>query len=433
MSTLIEARKSWQLQYCNAYIFRKLTSTTWDIDPIDVSRDFIFDKIGAISYSLDPYAFDVGLFFSSKVSVTLENSRGKYSDVQNSRSIWSGFKTRDNSIFKIECGYIDDTGEIMNTAFQGFIKSKTIEEDGDDNIKFDVLGFEQIFSDIKIGFGSLASNTVKNTIFAILNKPEITSIMNISLINIIPENDFVIDDPSFFYDKAIKDALSDILLGSNSIAYIDNNRVFHCKARRESDDLVYKLTSNSQLGLPDNIIDIRRFTGEARIFNVFKANEGQYISEADAETQSIYGVSVKELKIGYTSTPATIQNILDRLLTEFKYPKEEFEIETDYLGDAIKLLDKVALESYPSLIDTGYPAPICGVAICGQAVLTDFAGGLIVTGDKAYKVLKIKHDLKKFTTNLYIRNVGVDLTDGYFGSAGVSAVCGFAICGVSSI
>lgn len=434
MSTISLARKSWQLQYVNAYIYRKYDSITWDVTPIDVSRDLLFEKIGNISFSLDPSAFDVGLFFSSKVTIFLENSRGRYSDINSSRSIWSGFSTRDGSIFKLDCGYIDESSqEVSNIAFQGVIKSKTVEEDGDDNIKFDVFGFEQVFADIKVQVGSLIPAMAQNIIFSILDKPEITSIITVNLANINPDNNIFIDVPSVFNNESIKSVLSTILLATNSVAYVDNNKVLHVKARRETEAIILQLSSNSQIGLQDNIITIKKYTGEARIFNVFKTNDNLFFSESSPDLQQIYGVNIKEINLDLLTDSNTIQSVLDRLVTEFQVPKEEFEIETDYLGDAIQLLDKVSLEVFPDVIDTGFPPPICGQAICGSAVLTDFYGAMVVYGDKVYKVLKITHDLKKMITKLYIRNVGITFDDGYLASSGSSAICGEAICGVSGI
>lgn len=434
MSTISLARKSWQLQYVNAYIYRKYDSVTWDTTPIDVSRELLFEKIGNISFSLDPSAFDVGLFFSSKVTIFLENSRGKYSNQDNSRSIWSGFDTRDGSIFKLDCGYIDENSqEVSNIAFQGIIKSKTFEEDGDDNVKFDVFGFEQVFADIKVQVGSLVPATVSDTIFSILNKPEITSIITVNLSNIIPDNDIFIDSPSVFNNESIKNVLSTLLLITNSVAYIDKDRILHIKNRKEKDDIVLQLSSNSQIGLQDNILTIKRFTGEARIFNLFKTTDNVYYSESAVDLQMIYGINIKEINLDSLSNGTTIQSVLDRLVREFSVPKEEFEIETDYLGDAIQLLDKVYLEVFPDVIDTGFPPPICGQAICGSAVLTDFYGSIIIYGDKVYKVLKITHDLKKMITKLYIRNVGISFDDGYAASIGSSALCGVAICGSGEI
>ena len=435
MTTVQEARKSWQVQYVNAYIYRRLSSTEWETTPIDVSRDVLEDKIQQISYSLDPYAFDVGLFFSSKFTVTLDNSRGKFSDVNNSRSIWSGFLTRDNSIFKLECGYVSDDGdEVENIAFEGLIKSSTVEEDGDvDNIMFDVYGFENIFNDINIQSGSLAAGTVSSIIYQMLNTPEITEIIDIDALNISPDNDFMITVPSALSGRPIKEALTDLLIAANSVAYIDSDRVFHCTSRAESDEVAVQLTSNSQRGLTDNISSIKKYSGEARVFNVFQTSDGEQTSFASTDVLQAYGVKYKSITVDFVSDETVIQGILDRLVTEFQYPKEEYEVETDYLGDAIGLLDKVYLEVFPEFIDTGSDLPVCGIAVCGEAILTDYNGGMIITGDKLFKVLKITHNVRTMTSTLYIRNVGVNLSDGFAGSDGVLAVCGFAICGVGGI
>ncbi len=434
MTTLVEARKSWQLQYINAYIYRRYSSTVWDTEPVDVSMDLLFDKIEAISYALDPYAFDVGLFFSSNTKITLDNARGRYSDTNNSRSIWAGFKSRDNSIFKLECGYVDEDGnEITNTAFEGFIKSSTIEEDANDNFTFEVYGFENMFADLAVTAGSLTSNTVKNIIYSIMNRSEITSLITVDLANINPDNNVQISAPSVFNNQLIKSVLSNLLIISNSVAYVDRNRVFHCTPRTESDDVKLTLSYNSQSGQPDNIFQLRRFTGEARVFNLIKSEDEVYSSYSDTELLEIYGVKEKKINMDCISDSSVAQSVVDRVRREFQYPKEEFEIETDYLGDAIELLDKVLLEVFPDTLDTGSPEPICGIAICGEAVVTDYAGGLIVDGSKIFKVLKITHDPKRMSTTLLIRNTGYGPDDGSTGSTGELAICGFAVCGVGAI
>lgn len=435
-TTIQEARKPWQLQYINAYIFRRnVMADTWETDGVDVSRDLLEDKLQDINYALDPYAFDVGLFFSSSFTITLDNSRGRYSDVVDSRSIWSGYSTRDNSIFQLQCGYVDENGdEIYNVAFEGFLKSSTVEEDGStENITFEIFGFENLFNDVYVQAGSLSANLVSTTIYNMLNIPEITSIMTVSLSNIVPANDFLVDNPDTLTNKTIKEALSLILLASNSVLYVDNNRVVHCTSRTETETVVVGLTSNSQRGYTDNIQAIKRFSGDARVFNIFKTEDGAYSSYASNDLIKTWGARSKTITLDFVTDANVIQTILDTLVEQFQYPKEEYEVVTDYLGDAIALLDKVYLEVFPDFVETGSELPVCGVAVCGTAVLTDYDGGMVIYGDKLFKVLKIKHDVRNMNSILYIRNVGINLSDGYVASTGSLAVCGFTICGVGEI
>ena len=435
MTTVQEARKSHQTQYVNAYIYRRLMPTSWESTPIDVSIYVVEDKLQMINYALDPYAFDVGLFFSSKFNVTLDNARGKFSGVTDSRSIWAGMDTRDNSIFQIECGYVDENGEeIVNIAFEGFLKSSTMEEDGSlDNISFDVYGFENLLNDVYVPSGGLAAGYVSDIVYAMLNVPEITGILTIDPANIVPNNDFYVDNPTTLTNMPIKEALGLILVASNSVAYVDNDRYFRCSSREESLGVAVQLTSNSQRGLTDNIQKITRFSGEGRIFNCFKSEDGAYVSLASNENIQKWGIRTKEIQLDFVTDADVIQAILDDLVLQFQYPKDEYEVVTDYLGDAIQLLDKVYLEVFPDFIDTGEELPVCGIAVCGEAVCSGYEGGMVVVGDKVFKTLKIAHDIRGMNTTLYIRNVGVNLSDGYVGATGTPAVCGFAICGVGML
>ena len=431
-TTISLAKKSIQTQYIKATIYRRQNDLTWETTGIDVSRNLLSEKISRIEKSVDPSNFDVGLFFSSKIKIFIDNKRGKYSDVDNSRSIWSGLQSRDNSILKFESGYVDENGnEIPNTAFEGMINDKTFKEDVDDTINFEVFGFEQLFKETKIIPGSLANNNVKNVIYYMVNRPEITGIMNVSLSNINPDNDIYINNPGTFNNESIKDSLARLLLASNSVAYIDNNRNFIVKDRGATTEVIMQFYLNSQGGNPDNIYKISRESGKSRVFNVFVSDDRLNYKESGSDNLRLYGANIKKIKMEYTTNSTIKDSILARLLREFQFPKEEIELETDYLGDAINLLNKCTIEVYPNVIDTGYDAPRVGEAIIGTAVLTDYDGGFIVYGNKAYKVIKIKHDLKNTKTSLRLRNTGVSLDDGYLGSSGQPGAVGFAIVGES--
>lgn len=213
---------------------------------------------------------------------------------------------------------------------------------------------------------------VASIIFNILNQPEITEVLNVSSGNINVGTTFTVDDTTPFIGVTVWSALSDLLLISNSVLYIKNGAII-VAPRVASTSVKYTFYGqSSQLG-PENIQDIQNITnGIPRMFNSFSWTSNissalpDYISQNVASI-AIYGVSPQTLTQKFTYGQ---QFPLDSLVTEFGLPKQEFDLYTPmtYATLALFLLDKVSVD-YPVVYVPGpNPLPICGSAICGQAI-----------------------------------------------------------------
>lgn len=418
------ASYSKQKPYWKVTLYKSIGITLSNVG-VDISRFLEFDSISSITKSVDPNAFDIGIFFTSKITLKFHNESSKFSQSNATNSFFRGGKI-DNSNIVIEAGYIDINGiEVPNLSFDGLIDERTYEEDASGFVTFEVFGFDNLFTKLKVETG-LNVSSVKNVIFQILDRPEITNSINLNILNINPNLDFSVDNPIELVNKSVKDALNSLLTASNSVLFIDSTRNIIVRGREENIGTLHQFVSNPlKINIAENIYSIVKTSGLSRVFNFLQ--DGAVISEPDQNNIDQYGIIKKTFEFNFISSNSIKQQILDRIRQEYQNAKEELEIKTDYLGDAINLLDRCHVEVYPNTL-TENKSGYYGQAIYGVSTYGGFEAGVLVDGSKYYKVIKINHDIKKFYTTIRIREVGKSQNDGYT-SQSQSNQYGYAIYG----
>lgn len=416
MTILTESKKTQNRLYADIYIKRKYPDGTFDSDWQDITRWFLGDGVGSIKYELDSGDFDVGLFIANNVNLSFDNSSGKFNDVGDSRSLWAGFETRNLTKFKIDAGYLDeDDAKVEGIPFEGYLDERSMKTDEKDKVTLTVLAKDAIFKTCEVAAGTLSSSvSASEAIYILCNRGEVTDHITVDQDNIDPSNDISLDDPGDYNGKKLDAALNDILLLSNSVLYVDSDSNLIVTSRNHSAKIKHEFYRNSSTGEKDNIYKISSINnGRQRVKNYWTWSGASLSSSSDSYLLKRYGVTKKVVSSSAVTNTTVQQSILDDLLDEFQYPKQEFVIETDYIPGVLTFFDTVTVEVNPRYTRETNLA-IAGRAVAGTAQAVDFQTGLKIDKNKGFKVLSIEHNLREAKTILKLREKGTTLNDGYF-------------------
>lgn len=363
-----------------AYIAPIAEDGSGHLDWIEVTDDVDFQAMGSIEQKIDSSDYDVGLFSFSDFSFSLRNEHGLYSLDSFQRSIFQA--KRNDSLFRltwqkqnfpskagmVKCGqFIANNTEIV--VFEGIIKDEAAQMQIDDQkVNLTVLGKESIISKALVPYSSIAAGiTVKNFIFACLNQTAIKLFFDVDLDNISPDLNLAIDDISGFENQTVSEALSDVLVASNSIMTIESGVVYVTSRDPSAEVLFNFYGQGSNIGI-ENILDIKDIReGINRTFNFWTWDETSLVA-SNATSIENNGVLKKALNFDFITDNTKRQSILNALRDEFSDPKQEFILITPInIGTlALELLNRVDID-YPNVYFTeeGKNFPIYGVSVYG--------------------------------------------------------------------
>jgi hypothetical protein len=345
---------------------------------VDITSDVILDSLGTVSQGLDNTQFDIGIFKNSAFNLVLKNDSGRYSDVDNVKSIFH--TARAGSQVKITWQWdvpLAGTAVAGDTwlceeeieIFKGIINDDGTSQDVDSNqIKFNVQGRESLFSSEVVPISSIANgDLLSEVIYACLNQVGITNLLTVDQANIVCGNDLAIDDKASLEGKTVLEAVKDLLLVSNSILFIDGDTVY-VSARTPSTDVEGNFYGQgSSLG-PENIQNLKSInSGLAKVFNYLVWQSTTTIIQ-DGTSVNTYGARKKSIGFDPINDTTKRQSVLQAIVDEFKNPKQEFDLYTPitFQNASLKLLDKCSID-YPIVyVPNENPVAICGVAVCGE-------------------------------------------------------------------
>lgn len=386
----------------------------------DVSDDVELESLGSIDQNLDNTDYNIGIYRNSNVSITFRNDNGKYSDVGQPTSVFR-YK-RNGALIKItwqeslerpKCGFVQ-AGDFSIaeelTLFIGLLDDSSTSMDLDNQeLSFSLLGRETILNNGTVPFASLSNGMLlSDVIKTLLDQPFITTLLDYAAINISVGVDVVIDSITDLENKSVWDALTDLLLITNSIFYIQNSTIF-VKPRLEDTVAAYTFYGQSSIVGVENIVSIRNIqNGFNKLFNYFYwTPSNEFVS--DASSVAKYGVFRKKLDFTYITNTVSQTSIMNSLLTEFKLPKQQFDVYTpiNYQTLALFLLNKILIDFPPMYLPGANDFPICGTAICGSAVLPDAIWSFTENIANPYKIIGTSIDPQ---TNLITFNLRRTLT-----------------------
>lgn len=385
----------------------------------EITDDVDFDKLGAIQADLDNTEYDIGVYRANNFSITLNNSKGKYSDIGYPNTIFR--YRRPNTLVKVVWEITDEqaicglcrTDECWlseeKDIFFGLINDEASELDVHaQKVNFKVLGLESIFQKVVVPFGSIsAGDLVSEVLYECLNQTAVTDLLTVSQANITVGLDQAIDSISELQNKTVQEGLNTLLLVSNSVVYIDRDRNLIISPRTATAAVQKTFYGQASPDGSENIISIQKFkSGIARTFNFFTF-EGTTLYAEDASSRTNYGTRKKEIGSDNFTDNTKRQLILNALRTEFGQPKQELSLTTfwDYRTESLDLLDRVAID-YPTVyLDTGEELPICGQAICGSAVLPKSLWDFTMTTETNWKILGRSIDTKMGLVTFKLREI----------------------------
>lgn len=374
----------------------------------DYATDFIevtdyVEKIGDMTIDSDSSGYDIGIYRNSGFSLQLNNRDGLFSDVGTPNTLFN-FK-RSGSLVKVTWDLANFT--LTPTAadsmfdqyvsnetiiFEGLLSDESLTEDAkQERVNFRVLGFETLFINEKIPFSTLVlGDDIEDLLFKVMNVTNITDLLTVSAVNISVGLNQVPDAIAQLENKTVKSALDELLLLSNSVLYIEN-RIVYVAPRTAGATVEFTFYGPNAATGVENCQDVKNISnGQNKLFNFFTWRGSP---QTAARNQSInkYKHKIKELSSDLFTDEAKQFLIMESLLDEFGFPKQEFDVTVNMLYETldIQLLDKVNMDYPLQYIESeGFGFPICGVAICGEAVLPKTIFSFSMDPSKNFKVIK---------------------------------------------
>lgn len=385
-------------------------------DVVDVTQDVdvtdFVKSVGTIQREIDNGDYDIGIFTFGDITLNMINFSRKFNTPDDARSMFK-FK-RDRC--KVEIIFYDQDAT-ASTRFKGLINDDATRLDLNTSvIRFKVLSLDSILRQVQVPPGAIVDGDLFSlAIKKILNVPEITSTLTYSASNVVVDYDVAVDVGEPFSNRVAFDALTDLLLASNSILYVDSDDVVHVKARTGSDN-VYYLYGHGDLYGRENIIKVKDYNnGLQRAFSSIKVGDTQVANDDDWITE--YGFRQKSLSFDFITSTAKELAIAQNILDNFKVPKPEFQISvlTKDVPD-IELLDHVSVDYNYRIAAAGgdQAPPMVGTAILGTAYLPYISGAFRIRPKTRWKVIGIDENPITFETTLKLRQTGIAHHDGEF-------------------
>jgi hypothetical protein len=400
--------------YIKAFDDNGVYNADWE----EVTDDVIFGEIGSINSDLDNTDYDIGVYRFSNFKITLRNDHARYSDVDYPDSIFR-YKRAD-SLVKITWE-INDEGPFVGiaesesgflseevTIFTGLLNDESLVMNlSKQTVSFSCIGKEYLFSRTTVPFGSVSNGDLFSEIlYTILNQANITALLTVSSSNISCGTDLAIDSIASLQNKTVQEGLNKLLLASNSVLFIENDTVY-IAPRTASPTVEFTFYGQTSSLGAENILDVTNIkNGLNKVFNYFTWKDTIYFSQSTSSVTK-YGVRKNEVDFEFITDGTKQQTILDNLKTEFADPKQEFDIITPMSYPALEanLLSRVSID-YPIVyVSTGDPVPICGVAICGEAVLPKALSAFTILPTDHYKVIGRSINPKDSTIRFKVRKI----------------------------
>jgi hypothetical protein len=395
---------------------------------VEVSANIITSS--NMKQSIDAADFDIGVFYYGDVKLKVDNYDGKFSEQYDTRTLFPYGR----DLAKVRITYNDKNGE--STVFNGLIDDKASKINFErDEISLTCPSNDSILRTLRVPAatvtnGTLASVALKN----LLNRTEITSVLIYDAALIVPANDITIDDGSKFDNIPTRDAVSKLLIATNSVFIITQDNKMKVSSRTFNDKNATALYGPFSKRGNQNILSIKRYNdGKQRQFTVVKVGD-----QTSIETNYVldYGYRQKTItNLDFITDDVTELSIAKALSDEFKFPKIECEIEVETsFAKTLNLLDPVKIDYPLRLVPDEKFMPIIGATTIGATdkKLPFEYGGSKIRWQAAFKIIEIKENLKNFTSILKVRQTGKDIGDGYVNFTENSTV-GIAIVGLSVV
>ena len=401
------------------YFTPRISETTYGVER-EVSAKIIDTGVSTMRRSIDAADYDIGVFYFGDVNIKAQNIDGIFSSEFDNRSMF----TYSRDLTKVRVEYNDKDGSV--DVFNGLIDDKATKENfTTEMITFRALSFDSVIRTVKVSANTVSNgNLASAALKSLLDKSQITSVLNFDASKITPSNDITIDVGEKFDNITTKDAIAKLLLATNSVFVIDSDNKMVIKSR----DIEYKNITTlygpySKLGR-QNIISLKNYNdGKQRQFTVVKVGEQTSLQQDYVDN---FGYRQKTINsLDFITNTDTQKSIGEKLVDEFKFPKIELEVELETsFAKNFELLDWVNID-YPLRVgpDNKFLPVIdsCKIGDSDKALPREF-GSSKITFNTTFKVIEIKENVKSLTSTIKLRQTGKDLSDGYIDYSLISIV-----------
>jgi len=341
-----------------------------DIDNwTEITEDVDTRSIGATNKNVDRNDIEIGLVNVSSFSIKVSNLEGKYSEVPVSTSLFKF--SRKGTPVKIEFDQADHEPHyniqdynslILSTdteIFRGFIDDSSTKMGLQAHVlTFAVIGRETLVDQVLTPALAGGVDTVKTAVFAILDQTKITDHVTVTLANINPSNNPILDDVTGYVDETGKESLEELLLIGNSILYIDEDSNFILRDRTPtSNSLETFVGPSSELNI-QNLININNIDpGTDQVIN-FVTVKGTSVSVSDATSISKFGIKKLEIDIPSITDTTKRTTVATSIVSFFATEARRFVVRMPMTADRIKyaLMSVLKVDSPPLIIDTSTQA-----------------------------------------------------------------------------
>jgi len=395
------------------------TGSAYATDWIDITDDV--GEYGGLTQALDNTEYEVGVFRTANLKLSLLNHHGKYSDVG---GVYSLFRyKRSDSLIKVTwqpgnhplvCGFFTagSPDAILSeevTLFEGMLSDIATQSKIDDaDIDFQVLGYESLLAQMTVPYSSISNgNSLATAIYTCLNQSPFNTRVTVSSGNITTGASATIDDKADLENKTVLEALKTMLLASNSVLYIRDN-VVYVGPRTASTDLEFTFYGPGASAGIENIDDITNFRiGLNKIRNYWTWKNTTLVQQ-DTSSVTLYGVQKREINLAIITNTTKRNTLLSALLAEFQDVKREMIVETAMTPStlALYLLDKVSVD-YPSvaLVNENEAAALYGIGEYDVNYYADELLTVTIEDTARFKIMSRVLDFKNEVIKFALREV----------------------------
>jgi hypothetical protein len=336
------------------------------------------------------------------VQIELNNRDRAFNEPTDSRSIFSGYKTRYRTKFKIEIGLIDDDeNELEGKIFYGLLFAEPITSDNN-RLIFQLASYLKILQ-LYPGSGiSQATGTTADFIDRLVKK-EVNGVRLFDRIfegandsekyQISTDNEKTISSPSIPDDASCWDLIKKYALFQNAIIYVNNSGNLIVASREPTADFQWKFNGSGNFYDNDYAINIAnvlsQIDGVSQSYNrvVIEYNQDTYYTSEDSWTpgdsslpdlygEKTYNVTALDVTLAEATT------IADDLQSKLKTPQKRWRILTTFIPH-LNVNDKVEINytgesivANPFTLDNSLLAPSRTADTGIYDPLTEFSGSI---------------------------------------------------------
>lgn len=373
----------------------------------DVTEDVL--SFGSLQQQLDNTEYDIGIFRASNCRVKFRNDHGLYGPAGTIDSIFKFRRggTRARITWQagdedLVCGFFDagEPGAVLSeerTVFEGIVDDNAAKSPIDEqSIEFLLQGYEAWLGQMLVPTSLVNGTPISQVIYAICNQAPFTNPVTVLQSNITCGMDVACDDVSALAGQTCREALSELLEGSNSVLYIRDN-VLYVAPRTANAGLAYTFYGWASLNGVENIIDIDNYrAGEQRVINYVAWGDGSVAAEEGASVAA-YGYRKKEVTVDAVTNNTNRAALVAAIRNEFAYPKQEFDLKCRIDDETLELylLDRIAVD-YPSeyVVRDGTSFAIYGIGTYGVDFYATPLTRLEIDPALRFKVMSRKIDIQ---------------------------------------